>query len=447
MVTGEIMSSVFSAVAQPVASNASELRSFLRLTCIVLSALPAVFALMTFQTQIDYNHFGRRFAVPVLIGEALIVLFAVRSGFSPSFAWSSLAKRTRVAASIWFLAMFLAAAMARADPLVARIMAVMTVLQAFFVLAVYDRMRALSAADRKALLGAMATGLAGYALMAITIGSFLWSLVDGVFPWTYFGVAVTNVRQIGFFGIPLAGLSFAMLAYTEDKPKKALWRVLLTIGLLLVCSSGGRASLLGVVVAMGGVLVLAPRKRSLKLALTGLGTFAVGALLSIMLAPDPAFGASSLLRIFEGDGGVDSYSSSRVQFWIWTAQALKEAPLFGHGQGQFAYMIHNHIGTVYNHPHNVVLQLLYEWGMVGAGAVATIVIGSLLAFPQAYRRAPKLALPSAAGFVGLATTALFDGALYYPMPVAVAAICLITITLSSHGKLPGAYASGEDIYP
>jgi O-antigen ligase len=87
--------------------------------------------------------------------------------------------------------------------------------------------------------------------------------------------------------------------------------------------------------------------------------------------------ASSLERVFQLASGIDS----RLQLWSEAWQMFLGAPLFGAGWGQFSwqhFLSQAATGAtaapgVFNHAHNVVLQLMAETGLVGA----LIIVGAI----------------------------------------------------------------------
>jgi O-antigen ligase len=164
--------------------------------------------------------------------------------------------------------------------------------------------------------------------------------------------------------------------------------------------------------------------------------------LSMILVPDPAWGMGSIFNRTMQAGDLARYSSGRVEIWTQTAAALLERPWFGHGQGQFRYQVPAALG-VYNHPHNSVLQFAYDWGLLGAGALAAAFVP--LARSLLREKGPGLrdALPAVGAFSGLGLMSLVDGSLYYAYPVMVFMICIAVIATRPRDTSQGTAEVGE----
>lgn len=402
--------------------------AFERAASFVLLATPALFAMLTFQATSDLGMAARRLSLPVRLAELLLVAFAMRDGFRFSAAWHRLTRPVQWAAAIWIVGVVAAAAFAVRDPALARALAAGTLLHGLTALALIDRLRERPAASVLGLLRAAAFGLAGYALAAVYCLSLVPS--DADFPWSYFSAGVTNVRQIGFYGLPLVGIALGLTALAGHKADRRCAAALLFAGMFLVIWSGGRAAALGAVCAIGVAILLSPGQRARLVAVTG-ACILLAALLAHGLAPAPQYGPASLLRFLSQDHGtgtgLDQYSSGRLQFWQWTWEDIVRQPLIGHGEGQFAWMIYERIGTDFNHPHNVVLQIAYEWGVPGLAALVLMAGGVLLRASRLRGAELAYAVPALSGITGLGVTALMDGALYYPMPLLTAFLFLAVI--------------------
>lgn len=405
--------------------------TFERSVSLILIATPALFALLTFQPMSEFGMVSLRLSLPVRFAEVLIVIFAIRDGFSISEAWRGLARWTKLWSGLWMASVITAAVFANRDPALAIGLAAGTLLHGIVALALYDRLRRLPAEAAVMLLRSAAIGLAGYALAAV----FCQALVSGRsdFPWVFFGAGVTNVRQIGFFGIPLVGIALGLMALARNQHDRRTYVALLLAGLFLVIWCGGRASVLGAGAAVAVAVWFAKGRRKRLVAATALCT-GVAAPLAHLLSRSAEYGPVSLLRFLSHENsapGIDGYSSSRIQFWEWTWEDIASQPLIGHGEGQFAWMIYDRIGNVYNHPHNFVLQVMYEWGIPGFLALAVMLAGTLLRATRLRGEKLAYAVPALSGLTGLATTSLLDGSLYYPMPLLCAFLFLAVIERQS----------------
>jgi O-antigen ligase len=101
------------------------------------------------------------------------------------------------------------------------------------------------------------------------------------------------------------------------------------------------------------------------------------------------------------------------------------APWFGHGEGQTASVLPDNpfvFDDFQAHPHNVVLQLLMAWGLIGTAFVAVIAGWLALGLYRAGQSAEGLPFVLAAG--AITAHAMIDGALYDVAPVFLFAACV-----------------------
>jgi O-antigen ligase len=77
-----------------------------------------------------------------------------------------------------------------------------------------------------------------------------------------------------------------------------------------------------------------------------------------------------------------------------------------------------------NHPHNFVLQYVYDWGLIG-GAAATSLLALLgVAILRARAQSLMVRFTAIAAYVSTCTAALIDSPLFHPLPM-IGAIALI----------------------
>ena len=124
------------------------------------------------------------------------------------------------------------------------------------------------------------------------------------------------------------------------------------------------------------------------------------------------------MRIAETAGRSD-VSSGRTQIWQHTIAEIEKAPLLGHGAGTFNKTMFETYGFDLNHPHQAILQYVYDWGFFGG----TAALGILAFFLLAASRAARKKLPADIAFAAVAAicttgvVAMIDGALFYPLSI------------------------------
>ena len=390
-----------------------------RLVFILLAAAAPLFAVLTFPPTQD-NYWLRFFSTPVLAIEVLVIGCALLDGFRPMAAFRQLRPFTRIAALAWLAVALLATLAAQSEPIVARLLMLTSFVHALLGLALYDRLRngrLISASDTQR---ALAIGALLYLAVAALFVASAWQTPE--FNWAYFGAGVSNLRQIGYYGLTLTGLAAGMIAATRARPTTY---ALLFAGWFLVEWCGGRASF-GAAVAGTALLVLLARGRRWRIALASLACLLAAIPLSIAAAPSPLWGASaSLTRAAAPDGQKmgENYTSGRAEIWAGTWEGIADRPILGHGEGQFRHQVAEAYGF-YNHPHNGPLQLLYQWGFAGTLALLAMLGGVALALLRQPIERLRPVLPAIGAASSLLAMSLLDGALYYVFPVMVLVVCV-----------------------
>lgn len=180
------------------------------------------------------------------------------------------------------------------------------------------------------------------------------------------------------------------------------------VSLLALVICGGRAGWAGGAVAVVVFLLMAGRYHKLVVHarhwLYVAGVVALG-LAGYALAYGPDFVLRRLMVVPEGGRGL---MSGRMDVWESAVRHLGDSPLFGVGLMGFRHLP----GTVDMHPHNWVLQMLLETGLVGTALFAVLMVLLLASFTR-YAKANLYgvaALASLLAFLtaGLANTSIFN---------------------------------------
>jgi O-antigen ligase len=385
---------------------------------LVLALVPLIHVMSTWDidgqiTQV--NQWFRLYSLPVVAVEILILILALVSGWKPHHQYRQLPSTIR-----WTILGFLSVA---------------TITSLF-----------LSVDMPTSLLF-----LARYALQALLLGALIfviaedrnfdfnfwsWAIVAGggvyvlslsifsasiahpdTFKWVERLPSATNVRQIGNVVGMMAIVASAKLAFSKTNRATGLAFLTAVALLTFVMWSGTRAALLAFIVALVAASMFAPRSITAgKLMLVGLA-IAIALMLSLLLpVPAPEFG---MLRVSKTLATQD-VSSGRVVMWLDAVRAISNAPLFGHGAGTYREHMVLLNGYPYNHPHNFILQFVYDWGVFGGGlALALIARLGLAVFERNGATSDEKFL-AIAGFISLVTMALVEGTLFHPLPILLA---------------------------
>jgi O-antigen ligase len=164
--------------------------------------------------------------------------------------------------------------------------------------------------------------------------------------------AFANVRWFGEFAVAVIGLCAAGFL-RRDK----FYLPIATAAFSLAFWTGSRGAIVAPFAGFLLCTLLFREFRSVRAwLLLPLAALAGLALASALDALDP-MGSS-------GSAAIARYGSTgRFDLWQYAIREILERPWLGHGEGQFQFL---HPGYTVVQSHNVVLQVLYTWGFVGA---------------------------------------------------------------------------------
>jgi O-antigen ligase len=210
----------------------------------------------------------------------------------------------------------------------------------------------------------------------------------------YYAAGVIGLCAAGF----LRGTGFAVLAAT--------------VAFAMVFWTGSRGAVVAALVGFLACPILLQQFRSLRawllFALSIVAGFAVSFVLDA-LVPIGAFGPDSMARYT---------SSGRIELWKDTLESIRMRPWLGWGDGQFSWS--GGTGQTVAQPHNVALQVLYAWGLIGGLLCAAL---AALVAPRLVKARTVEAAPFQCAALTLGAYSFFDGTLYYVQSTSLFALC------------------------
>lgn len=182
-------------------------------------------------------------------------------------------------------------------------------------------------------------------------------------------------------------------------------------GLVTLLWTGGRGAPIALALALGAFFFLyAPARKRLPRYLIELAlAFGVSELISLGNARHGLF--SGLFRSISAES-VDALSSSRLTIWGNALARLAEGYTLWTGSGGNGYIRLGLARQFIFHPHNIVLQVLTDWGIVGLLVFANYLRVVLLPLRQAPFSEPGEAL-AVSIIVFLTAMGMIDGGLYH----------------------------------
>jgi O-antigen ligase len=242
-----------------------------------------------------------------------------------------------------------------------------------------------------------------FALLVAFVATTEQTDTERVFGLPAFG----HVRWFGYYAAGMIGLcaagflrgtGFAILAAT--------------VAFALAFWTGSRGAVVAALVGLLACTILFQQFRSLRAWLLFALSIVAGLALSFVLdalVPIGAFGPDSMARYT---------SSGRIELWKDTLESIQMRPWLGWGDGQFRWS--GGTGQTVAQPHNVVLQVLYAWGLIGGLLCAALAVWVVSRLVKA--RAVEAAPFQCAALI-LGAYSLFDGALHYVQSTSLFALC------------------------
>jgi hypothetical protein len=412
-----------------------------------------------------------RYAVPYLVGLAVPLLVALT--WSPSSDWTvgKLLLRdyagTIAAAELFTIIVALREGLLRALPrwdwsraaagsaIVLLVVALVTAFRApvqwlSITLTVYWIIHGLFAVSFCYLCGRLFSAadlirayMVGFAVFALEFFVFVVSVPDwDRFGWTYGFMAFSHIRHAGYYLAAMAGISLGAMAVSDSR-RGRLWAWLsasLAFGIALWTGSRGAALATAGVVVVAFVVV--PAFRSVRAWGGAIAAMAV-ATAAVWLAPatpNPLMGLGHAVK--QTTGG--NVTTGRTTMWQGVIEAIRERPVFGYGEGQM-HTVAPHSTMV--QPHESILQVTLAWGFVGLACVVILALAWAVRALPTIRREQGALVPAFMGMGAIAILSLYDGALYYALPISIFLACaaLIASRWGAAGSFAPARVDGTDV--
>lgn len=406
------------------------LDSWLLAICFV-ALLPSIFVLFTWDLDGVLSPAAyaiRHLSYPITIGELCVVFFAMHKKFSIYAAFAKLARLPKILMVVWLVFAFLPVAFVSENTSLAAFNTLQYALHGVFLAALIYLAKSTALANRETALTTLAFGSVVYVGLLI---AFCLIIPDKEgFPWGLRLPSGTNVRQIGYY-VAIIAIAPVSLFLFSSKMKATFCFVVIFL-VAFIAWTGSRGALVGLV--CGPALAALIMWRSPSIVRTGslMLSFAIGLAASVPFpTPIPEFGlvrmASSLSQ--------DELGSGRSFVWESTITEIKKSPWVGHGSGSFRENMKSIYGFSFNHPHQLVLQYIYDWGLLGgaaAGLLLLILFVSYLGRSRAIDDGAAYAAVSA--LCTIAVISMFDGAFYYPLSIVLAAALVATASVKISDK-------------
>lgn len=406
---------------------------------VLVAFSPLIFAILTFSTSSQPSgliDFVRFFGLPVAGIELIVVLFAVGQRitvFDPirsSALWQKLCLGTLIAIAV-STALFVAEAKA---PALIRTSEWLIHLHFGLCVLGFAQQPPQGYASRTIWV-VFAVGLLCY---AAALSLFVIMLPDPAgFNWEALHFGLVSIRQIGTYSGAGFGVAIALAILAKSTKAQIGWTGAAAVLIGLSFWSGTRNSIAAVLAVLLLGWAVLPPMRSLKAVAIPIAALVGGfGLAHIHLPPVPSFQVTRFYAPMPAEVAAKTdISSGRMSMWQVTAKEILNRPLFGHGESQFRF---HPVTRQFNlfHPHNSVIQIAFQWGVVGAICFFTLFAALWWQMLKRARRMPECALPAFMVVNTLFAISLIDGAYYYTWSPMISAFAVGVALGQRDGNCP-----------
>lgn len=359
-----------------------------------------------------------------------VIAWAYARGMDRALMWKALPRDIRWATVTLLAAMFGGSVLIAAHP-ESLLQSLIQVVHLYFAVAVFYLARTLggnAAGETDRLVRWLTIGLAVLAFYTWWRFSFPpqpSAVPGGQIEWDFALPGFISVRYLGIWCGAVAAGSLIQILYRDRNGRLTFWHVAFTFAAAFAMWSGTRAALLGMAGAAATFFLSMrawPTARALIVA-SGLSVLAL-CLALIFEFDHPAF---KLLR-FDQPDSLDRFSSGRLELWIATIERWRDSPLLGWGTGSLFWEVH--LNWTHTQPHNVILQFLFSWGIVGA-IPALWLLGRAVSAAHSTARSQLHLWPLLGVVYALLWMSMVDGSLYYPRFITLIVAGLALILASS----------------
>ncbi|MES9943027.1 MAG: O-antigen ligase family protein [Candidatus Thiodiazotropha sp. 6PLUC2] len=254
-----------------------------------------------------------------------------------------------------------------------------------------------------------------------------------LYPWVDHMPGVTNLRHIGYFLSP--ALAIVVGLYFSNTGSRV---TLVSVFIFLACFgawSGSKGIFFALVTSLPIALIIYPELRNLRRWLILFAALVIAIVLSTKIpTPSPQFGLTDrITQSLEGKG--PELSNGRKMIWTETVRMIGMSPLIGYGAGMYRKKITSTTGYSYNHPHNLILQMLFQWGLIGAAGIFSLIVTAWLKAVKTAKSVGVKTAPALLVLNDLLAYSLFDGTGYYPWPITVMIIAVASILMTHNSAL------------
>jgi hypothetical protein len=371
----------------------------------------AVYPTYVHQMPYRWLEWTRLLELPFVACEMVVLHIALKRGFRDRDVWQPLPRDVKIAAGLLLIGLTVSSVFVSKSPAASVSISIFTVVHVRFAAAVYYLTRRDRLAGVHTFVPLLALGLIGLLLVTAWRFSFPPPLKDvpgGTIEWPSALPGFISVRHFGTWTSAAAAGLLASLLYAEKRDPRIEALYVLTVW--ATAWSGTRAGLLAIAL-VGAVMVLSLRRLPKFDAMLVIGSLTIVAVVFGMLTAPTDKGFWLYHPSVPGDESIAG-GDGRMELWTATLNKWAQAPLFGWGSGSTFWEVHA-LNWSHTQPHNVVLQFLVSWGVVGAAGALWLIGRAIAAVHRPGTANPDLR-PIVGVLYALLLQSLLEGMLHYP---------------------------------
>lgn len=349
------------------------------------------------------------FAAPILAAELFVILLAVFNGTARNLGIGPLPTRLLVAAVGLIAVAFGTSILAAVQPIESIIRTMILVVHILFGFSAFKLSRA-NLLTPEILANAM---IAGFMCCCAVIALFVLQVRNPVeYDWVHDLPGFVNIRNLAYYAAFITVLSLGKMAVQEKRGPFVWYFICSTVGVALILWSGTRGAAAAVVAAYAAGAVLFPQLRKLSAVGGTLAAFILAGVFASLTAPQGDW--VGMARFTK----TASFSSGRTELWLSSVEAIGRRPFFGYGEGQTIHVVEYAQTWRIFSPHNILLQTLLAWGIVGTALLLILAHGFVARLIQLARDMTSGHVPFIAAMLAAVAYSLVDSTLYYVLTTA-----------------------------
>ena len=406
---------------------------------LLLGIIPLFRILVLTATDGHFTHWQsswRIFWLPSLYVEFAVIFVALLHGMSPVSMYGRLSRPVQILLGGWIIALVAASSLAM-YPGPAMMSAAIWIVHLLFAASIVHLVRrdpvgSLTMVRNFCLVLAASAALAGLAIIAFV----MITGVDSGYDWKSSLPGYAHIRHTGYIFAPAIAAGIASLAiWPRFQIKAQVMLLAVNTAAMLWLGSRGPAAALIVAIVIAAIFSSYLRNR---LFWQRAGTaLAAGAILSVLM-PAPAIGwFGAIQRFWNGNAGPSDLSSGRTDIWLETVRLIGERPWLGYGGMQFQF-VNSAAEGFFKHPHNSILQFVFDWGVLGGMAMLLLLATAYFRLLLDQRIDSHMRTLGLIGASTMLAFSMLDGILFYNFTIAVALIFLLVPLASVNPSGTGA---------